>query len=127
MAMKPCRECSMEVSTEAAACPHCGAAAPTREKSAEWVPCPKCGSAKTQRFGAGLLGFISLASGGCLLWIPVIGWVLAPLFFIASIVFWILALVPSSKVSFKCQSCNEWFRVPKTELPGKGGEPGPEN
>lgn len=29
MALKPCRECAREVSTEARACPHCGAPSPT--------------------------------------------------------------------------------------------------
>lgn len=32
MAMKPCRECKQEVSTEAKACPHCGAEKPTQAK-----------------------------------------------------------------------------------------------
>jgi hypothetical protein len=29
MALKPCRECKKEVSTDASACPHCGRKAPT--------------------------------------------------------------------------------------------------
>lgn len=29
MAIKPCRECGQQVSTEAAACPHCGVPSPT--------------------------------------------------------------------------------------------------
>ena len=35
----------------------------------------QCGSAKTQKIGKGLMGFVALVMGSCLLWIPVIGWV----------------------------------------------------
>ncbi|MDR6517492.1 hypothetical protein J2789_000154 [Variovorax paradoxus] len=31
MALKPCRECKKEVSTEAKACPHCGVTSPTKK------------------------------------------------------------------------------------------------
>ncbi len=116
MAMKACRECRTEVSTEAQACPHCGAAMPTRERSVSWTPCPKCGSAKTQQIGRGLMGFGSLVMGSCLLWIPVIGWILAPIFFLAAVALWISAALPSAKVSFHCQSCKQWFTIPKSEL-----------
>ena len=33
MAMTTCKECGKQVSTEAKACPHCGAAAPARKKA----------------------------------------------------------------------------------------------
>jgi hypothetical protein len=36
MAMKPCRECGREVSTEAKVCPHCGKSAPTGKKLGCW-------------------------------------------------------------------------------------------
>ena len=116
LAMMPCRGCGVNVSTEAQACPNCGAAAPTRRRSADWVPCPKCGSAKTQRIGPGAMGFFSLVMGSCLLWIPIIGWVLAPIFFLGALLLWISALLPSGKVSFQCQSCKGWFSVPKGDL-----------
>jgi hypothetical protein len=35
MAMKPCRECTKEVSTEAKTCPHCGVSFPTRKKTSK--------------------------------------------------------------------------------------------
>lgn len=117
MPLQPCRECGKEVSTEAAACPHCGAASPTREKSGDWVPCPKCGSSNTRRIGPGLMGFVSFLAGSCMLWIPVIGWVLAPILFVAAVVFWISALLPSGKISFQCQACKQWFTVPKATAP----------
>lgn len=118
MAMTPCRECGKEISTEAASCPQCGAAAPALQKSADWVPCPKCGSANTRKIGPGLMGFASLIMGSCLLWIPVIGWVLAPIFLLAAVVLWIMAFLPSGKISFQCQACKQWFTVAKTQLPG---------
>jgi len=116
MPLRPCRECGKDVSTEAAACPHCGAAAPTRQRSGEWVPCPKCGSANTHKIGPGVLGFASLFAGGCLLWIPVVGWVLAPLCFILAVFFWLSALIPSGRISFQCRACKRWFTVRKGEL-----------
>ena len=33
MAMTTCKECGKQVSTEAKACPHCGAAAPAKKKA----------------------------------------------------------------------------------------------
>ncbi len=117
MPLMPCRECGKDVSTEAAACPNCDAAAPTRAKTGDWVPCPKCGSANTRRIGPGAMGCGSLVAGSCLLWIPVIGWVLAPFFLLAAVVLWVMAALPSGKVSFQCQSCKQWFVLSKAQLP----------
>jgi hypothetical protein len=117
MALAPCRECGTNVSSEAAACPACGAAAPARQRSSDWVPCGKCGSPETQKIGPGLMGFASLLMAGCLLWIPIIGWVLAPIFLLVAIVLWVWALVPSGRLTFQCQACKHWFTVPKSELP----------
>jgi hypothetical protein len=119
MPLQPCRECGKEVSTEAAACPHCGAATPTRQKTIGWSPCPNCGGANTRKMGAGFMGFVSLIAGSCLLWIPIIGWILAPLMFLAAVVLWIVALFPSASVSYQCQACKQWFRVPKANIPAR--------
>jgi hypothetical protein len=57
---------------------------------------PKLRERQNTEVGPGLMGFISLCMGSacCVdLWIPVIGWVMAPLFFLAALVLWILALV----------------------------------
>lgn len=116
MALLSCRECGKDVSSEAAACPHCGAAAPTRPRSGDRVPCAKCGSANTRKIGPGLMGFASFIMGSCLLWIPVIGWLLAPIAFILAMFFWLSALIPSGRISFQCQACKQWFIVRKTEL-----------
>ena len=62
------------------------------------------------------MGFVSLMMAGCLIWIPIIGWVMAPICFVMAVVFWILALIPSGKVTFQCGSCKQWFTIPKSEL-----------
>lgn len=116
VALTQCRECSGSVSGEAAACPHCGAAAPARQKSGDWVPCKNCGSAKTQKFGPGKAGLVSLLTGSCLLWVPVLGWVLAPIFFLIAVILWLGALIPSGRVVFQCGECKKIFTVQKREL-----------
>jgi uncharacterized membrane protein len=66
------------------------------------------------------MGFGSLVMGSCMLWIPIVGWILAPLFFLVALGLWISSAFPSAKVTFQCQSCKQWFKVPKTELESIG-------
>ena len=117
MTMTTCRECGKEISGESMSCVNCGASVPGRKISTDWIPCPKCGSAKTRRTGYGVWGWASFAMGGCLLWIPVIGWILAPFFLIFALALWITSILPSGNAIFNCQSCNETFKIPKSELP----------
>jgi DNA-directed RNA polymerase subunit RPC12/RpoP len=120
MPLTRCRDCGKEVSTEAAACPHCGADAPARTKSPDWVQCPHCSSPNTRRIGLGLLGCVSLLVAGGSLLIPIV-WVLVPVFLLAllGVFFWIWAFVPQGRVSFQCQACKRWFAVAKSHLPTK--------
>jgi len=67
------------------------------------------------------MGFVALFMGGCLLWIPVVGWVLAPFCFLLAVVFWVFALIPSGRISFQCKNCKQWFTVRKDQLPGHKG------
>lgn len=53
MALKPCRECGQEVSTQAGTCPKCGSPNPTVSKSTQWI--------------AAALGLAFF--GGALLWV----------------------------------------------------------
>lgn len=117
MPLKSCRECGQDVSTEATACPHCGVPEPMKEQSGDRVPCPKCGNSNTHRIGPGSLGCVSFGAGGCMLWIPVIGWVLAPILFLLALGLWISALFRSGTASFQCKACKGWFTVPKAQLP----------
>lgn len=52
MALRPCRECGKSVSTEAAACPHCGVPAPTGG-AGEAIECRRCGQSISVPAGAG--------------------------------------------------------------------------
>lgn len=60
MAMTTCRECSREVSTEAAACPHCGARHPYEERARE--------AAVNQLGIKAAAALLALALGVVLLW-----------------------------------------------------------
>jgi hypothetical protein len=74
-----------------------------------------------QKIGPGLMGFVLLCKDICIVWVPVLGCVLAPIgffvAFLAALVLWILALIPHGTISFQCQDCKEWFPVKKSELP----------
>ena len=109
-----CRFCAERIPMEAVRCAHCGA----HLRPVDGIPpCPKCGSPEVQRAGPGYWGLVCFLSGGCAIWIPIIGWVLAPFFFVAALVLWIAALVPGrERLSFQCQKCKCVFTVPKKEL-----------
>ncbi|MEX1258047.1 MAG: hypothetical protein WEG36_10560, partial [Gemmatimonadota bacterium] len=89
---------------------------PGRTKSLEWQPCPHCGSASTNRMGPGVMGLSLFVGGSCMMWIPIIGWVIAPILFIMALIVWVGALIPSGKVAFHCQGCRKWFRVAKNDI-----------
>ena len=93
-------------------CPQCGAEDPTTKGP----PCPRCGSTRTMRLRAEAFAGGSLIGGSCLLWIPVIGWVLAPLFFFLALLFGLGALIPSGEAVIQCRSCMRFFRAPKNVL-----------
>jgi len=45
----------------------------------DWMPCPRCGSKRVIKPGFWSACLAGFATVGCLLWIPIIGWVLAPI------------------------------------------------
>ena len=138
MSVKPCRDCGKEASTEAEHCPHCGASAPTREKSGDWVPCTKCGSAGTRKTStAGSLmatSFVCLMASVFCFWAISADWFTGGMeafmmminigLFVTAIVSpigaVIAAIILSRKVSFQCQSCEEQFTIQKSELKKSG-------
>lgn len=73
-------------------------------KGQDIIVCKKCGSNKVNKVPLGLQLF---ATAGCLMWIPIIGWVLAPIVFLISL------LTPFGKIVFKCEECKHQFPVDK--------------
>lgn len=71
------------------------------------IHCEKCGSNKVTKLPMFLILF---ASAGCMVWIPVIGWILAPLLFLAAIVW---AVLPKGKVLMRCEECKHVTAVEK--------------
>lgn len=116
MPLATCRECEHQVSSEAPNCPNCGAPSPARRPSEDWSPCVHCGSAITQQIGAGAIVLASIAGAGCMIWIPVIGWILAPILLLIAMVAVLSAVIPSGKLAFQCRDCKKWFTRPKSEL-----------
>lgn len=51
------------------------------------------------------------------MWIPILGWILAPFLLVLAVGAGLSALVPSGKAAFQCRNCKSWFAVPKKELP----------
>ena len=116
-ALKRCRECKGEVATDAAACPRCGATAPTRERSVNWVPCKACGSVNTCRIDYGLAGFAAMIeSGRPIIRVPIIGWVVTPFAVLMAAFCWVFRLIPSEPLLFHCQACKRWFKVATIEI-----------
>lgn len=71
------------------------------------ITCPKCGGNKMSPVP---LWLVFLISGSCLLWIPIVGWVLAPIFLIAAAV---MPLLPKGGIFIRCNDCKHTFPVKK--------------
>lgn len=99
-------------------------------KSKAYTECPKCGQQATiGTTSSGLigLGVITLLAGGCLIWIPVLGWVCAPVAFIlgfAFIIFGIIAAIIGG-ATIECKHCNSKYKLTKSEYKDfmRNGEP----
>lgn len=89
-------------------------------KNKSYIECPKCGqqasikSASSIFFSAGAILWLA---GGCLLWIPVLGWICAPLAFLIGIVFIVLGIISSLTAGaiVECENCKTKYTLTKEE------------
>lgn len=74
--------------------------------------CKKCnGDMEYCKMGRGSYSLIFLLTGGCMMWIPIIGWIGAPICFILAI---LMLLVPTHYF-VKCVRCGEVVNITKEE------------
>lgn len=74
--------------------------------------CKKCnGDVEYYKMGRGSYSFIFFLIGGCMMWIPIIGWIGAPICFILAI---LMLLVPTHYF-VKCVRCGEVVNITKEE------------
>jgi predicted RNA-binding Zn-ribbon protein involved in translation (DUF1610 family) len=75
--------------------------------------CPHCGSAETARSSFGQLAAAALVIGSCAMWVPIVGWIVAPLAFLAMGVLGLMALLPGvfpfTRRLRRCRSCNTFY------------------
>ena len=89
-------------------------------KNKSYIECPKCGKqAKITSASSTCytIGVASLLAGGCLLWIPVLGWICAPLAFLIGIVFIVLGIISSLTAGaiVECENCKTKYTLTKEE------------
>ena len=74
--------------------------------------CRKCnGDMEYCKMSRGSYTFIFLLIGGCMMWIPIIGWIGAPICFILAI---LMLLVPTHYFA-RCVRCGEVVNITKEE------------
>lgn len=74
--------------------------------------CKKCdGDVEYCKMGRGSLSFIFFLTGGCMMWIPILGWIAAPICFILAI---LMLFVPTYYYT-KCVRCGNVVGITKEE------------
>lgn len=74
--------------------------------------CKKCnGDVEYCKMGRGSYSLIFVLVGGCMMWIPIIGWIGAPICFILAI---LMLLVPTHYF-VRCVRCGEVTNITKEE------------
>lgn len=89
-------------------------------KNKSYIKCPKCGqqasikSASSIFFSAGVILWLA---GGCLLWIPIIGWIGAPITFILGTIFLVIGIIAAmiGGAVIQCTHCNSKYNLTKSE------------
>ncbi|SFI95286.1 hypothetical protein SAMN02910355_0285 [Terrisporobacter glycolicus] len=89
-------------------------------KNKAYIECPKCGrqaTVGTASSGFVGMGIVTLLAGGCLIWIPVLGWVCAPVAFLLGFIFIILGIIAAiiGGATIECKHCNSKYKLTKEE------------
>ena len=89
-------------------------------KNKAYIECPKCGQQAIITTTSSVLiglGIIALLAGGCLIWIPILGWVCAPIAFILGFVFIILGIISAiiGGAKIECEHCKSKYKLTKSE------------
>jgi transcription elongation factor Elf1 len=85
------------------------------------VPCPSCGSVETLVFNkiaaaSGMLGIFSFLEFAISIWIPILGWITAPIFVVSAVSFIIYTVsLLFMKYVFKCITCGKDYKISKIE------------
>lgn len=89
-------------------------------KNKSYTECPKCGQQALMTTTSSTLiglGIMLLLTGGCFMWIPVLGWVCAPVAFILGFVFIILGIISAiiGGAKIECEHCKSKYKLTKSE------------
>lgn len=85
------------------------------------VVCPKCGEgAEMHSTSASMFIYmvVSLLCLGVSVWIPILGWICAPIFIMMAIVFFIAAIIGlfTGGAKIECKNCNSKYKLTKEEF-----------
>lgn len=78
------------------------------------ITCKKCkGNNIIPTAAAVTFGVMFLLTAGLAIWIPILGWVVAPIAFILGIISFVVAMIPTGKQAIKCMDCHTPMWVDK--------------
>ena len=76
----------------------------TEQRGQQIIVCKKCGSNKVNRVHVAIALFLS---AGCFMWIPILGWICAPICLLLGLI------TMFGRIVFKCEECKHNFAVNK--------------
>lgn len=76
--------------------------------------CPKCRGNETREVDQRAMTLGALTATGCSVWVPIVGWILFPVFLVALVVSMVRQALP--KARFHCTACRKGFSVPRAWL-----------
>ena len=89
-------------------------------KNKSYIECPKCGEQASIKSASSIFfsaGAILQLAGGCLLRIPVLGWIGAPITFILGTIFLVIGIIAVivGGAVIQCSHCNSTYNLTKSE------------